>query len=122
MKLNKIKSVLLTIAVFNVFIGCSGWETVSLQEYKKVDQLRGQPGEICVRTSDSKFYLFSHSNYYIKNDTLFGKGYLLKNDKEILFEGEFVLTNIESIQYNYEIEKDVEVYYDPEKDSIVGYI
>ena len=122
MKLNKINKLFLVGTVVSLLVGFSGWETVSLQEYKKVDQLRGQPGEIYVRTSDSKFYLFSHSNYYIKNDTLFGKGYLLKNDKEILFEGEFVLTNIESIQYNYEIEQDVEVYYDPEKDSIVGYI
>jgi len=95
-----------------IFIGCSGWETVTLSEYEKVEQLRGQPPKIYVRTSDSYVYIFSHSNYYIQNDTLFGKG---KSGKE------FVLTNIKSIQYNYDIEQDVEVYYDPEKDSIVGY-
>jgi hypothetical protein len=94
------------------FVGCSGWETVSFREYKKIEQLRGQPPEIYVQSSDSYDYIFSHSNYYIQNDTLFGKD---NSGREI------VLTNIEFIHYNYDVEQDVEVYYDPEKDSVIGY-
>jgi len=108
----KLKMVFLIGVAFNFLIGCSGWKTVSFKEYKKVEQLRGQPPKIYVRASDSYDYIFSHSNYYIQNDTLFGKS---KSGKEI------VLTNIKFIQYNYDIEQDVEVYYDSEKDSIVGY-
>jgi hypothetical protein len=109
----KIKIGCLVGVVINALFGCSGWETVTLSEYKKVEQLRGQPDKINVYTSDfSRLYHFSHSNYYIQNDTLFGKGY---SGEEI------VLTNIGSIQYYYEVEQEVEVYYDSEKDSIVGY-
>ena len=98
----------------NILVGCSGsgLKTVSFREYKKIEQLRGQPPKIYARASDSKLYIFSHSNYYIRNDTLLGKG----NSGE-----EFVLTNVEWISYNYEYEQDVEVYYDAEKDSIIGY-
>ncbi len=103
---------LLITTLFNFFVGCSGSETVTFREYKKIEQLRGQPPKIYVRASDSYDYIFSHSNYYIQNDTLFGKG---NSGKEI------VLTNIKFIQYNYDIEQDLEVYYDSEKDSIVGY-
>ncbi len=103
---------LLITTLFNFFVGCSGSETVTFREYKKIEQLRGQPPKIYVRASDSYDYIFSHSNYYIQNDTLFGKS---NSGKEI------VLTNIKFIQYNYDIEQDLEVYYDSEKDSIVGY-
>lgn len=104
--------ILLSVLTFILLIGCSGWKTVSFREYKKVEELRGQPPKIYVRGSDSYLYIFSHSNYYIQNDTLFGKS---KSGQE------FVLTNIKSIQYDYEIEQDIEVYYDPEKDSVFGY-
>ena len=105
------------LAAFIICInGCSSRDTVktvTFREYKKIEQLRGQPPKIYVRDSDSQVYIFSHSNYYIQNDTLFGKD---NSGKEI------VLTNIKSIHYdNYNIEQDVEVYYDPEEDSIVGY-
>ncbi len=103
----------LIVVLFNLLVGCSGMESVSSREYKKIEQLRGQPDKIYVRTSDSKLYLFLHSHYYIRNDTLFGKD---NSGREI------VLTNIRSIHYNnYDIEQDVEVYYDPEEDSVVGY-
>ena len=104
---------LLITTLFNFLVGCSGSETVTFREYKKIEQLRGQPDKIYVRTSDSKLYLFSHSNYYIRNDTLFGK------DNSGI---EIVLTDIKSITYNnYGIEQDVDVYYDQEKDSIIAY-
>ena len=108
----KLKIVFIIGVAINILVGCSGSETVTLNEYKKIEQLRGQPPEIYVRSSDSYDYIFSHSKYYIQNDTLFGKGYSGE---------EFVLTNIELIQYNYDIEQDVEVHYDPEQDSIIGY-
>jgi len=108
----KIIMVLLIGIAINFLVGCSSWETVSFREFKKIEQLRGQPPKIYVWGSDSYVYIFSHSNYYIQNDTLFGKS---KSGRE------FVLTNIKSIQYNYEIEQDVDVYYDLEKDSIIAY-
>jgi hypothetical protein len=103
----------LIVVLFNLLVGCFGLKSVSSREYKKIEQLRGQPDKIYVRTSDSYVYIFSHSNYYIQNDTLFGKD---NSGREI------VLTNIKSIHYNnYDIEQDVEVYYDPEEDSVIGY-
>jgi hypothetical protein len=108
----KIKIGCLVGIVINALFGCSDWETVSFNEYKKVEQLRGQPAKIYVRSSDSYDYIFSYSNYYIQNDTLFGKD---NSGREI------VLTNIAFIQYKYVIEQDVKVYYDSKKDSVVGY-
>jgi hypothetical protein len=112
---NTLKIILLVAFIISIN-GCScrdTVETVTFREYKKIEQLRGQPPKIYVRASDSYVYIFSHSNYYIQNDTLFGK------DNSGI---EIVLTNIKSITYNnYDIEQDLEVYYDAEKDSIVGY-
>ena len=107
-------NIILLVAFIISINGCSGsLKTVTFREYKKIEQLRGQPDKIYVRTSDSKLYLFSYSNYYIRNDTLFGK------DNSGI---EIVLTNIKSITYNnYGIEQDVDVYYDQEKDSILAY-
>ena len=113
MTVNNLMKILIVGATIILIIGCSGLKTVSLREYKKIEQLRGQPPKIYVRASDSYVYIFSHSNYYIQNDTLFGKD---NSGREI------VLTNIKSIHYNnYDIEQDLEVYYDAEKDSTVGY-
>jgi hypothetical protein len=112
---NTLKIILLVAFIININ-GCSSRdtvETVTFIEYKKIEQLRGQPPKIYVRASDSYVYIFSHSNYYIRNDTLFGKD---NSGREI------VLTNIKSITYyNYVIEQDVEVHFDPEKDSIISY-
>ena len=112
---NTLNIILLVAFIININ-GCSSRdtvETVTFREYKKIEQLRGQPPKIYVRASDSYVYIFSHSNYSIRNDTLFGKD---NSGREI------VLTNIKSITYNnYEYEQDVEVYYDPEKDSIIGF-
>jgi len=118
---NTIFKIIIVMESVIILAACSSSENVTLRKYEVVEHLRGQPAEIYVRTADSKLYLFSHSNYYIQNDTLYGRGYLMTDEDEIIFEGEFVLTNIESIQYNYEIEQDLEVYYDPEKDSVVGH-
>jgi len=116
MTVNNLMKILIAGATIILIISCSSWETVetvTFREYKKIEQLRGQPPKIYVRASDSYVYIFSHSNYYIQNDTLFGKD---NSGREI------VLTNIKSVTYNnYDIEQDVEVYYDAEKDSIVGY-
>lgn len=112
---NTLKIILLLAIIISIN-GCSSWETVetvTFKEYKKIEQLKGQPLKIYVRNSDSYVYIFSHSNYYIQNDTLFG---IDNSGREI------VLTNIKSITYNnYDIEQDLEVHYDAEKDSIVGY-
>jgi len=102
----------------NILVGCSGSENVTLRKYEAVEKLRGQPGEIYVRTTDSQLYLFLHSNYHIQNDTLFGNGYLLTNEQEIVFEGEFILSNIISVQYEYSHMQEIELYYSPEQDSL----
>ena len=90
---NTLKIILLVEFIISIN-GCSSRdtvETVTFREYKKIEQLRGQPPKIYVRGSDSYVYIFSHSNYYIQNDTLFGKD---NSGREI------ILTNIKSITYN----------------------
>lgn len=112
---NTLKIILLVAFIIGIN-GCSSRDTVdtvTFSEYKKIEQLRGQPPKIYVRASDSYVYIFSHSNYYLQNDTLFGKD---NSGREI------VLTNIKSVTYyDYDIEQGVEVHYDPEVDSVVGY-
>ncbi len=76
MTVNNLMKILIEGATIILIIGCSSRETVetvTFKEYKTIEHLRGQPPKIYVRATDSNVYIFSHSNYYIQNDTLFGK-------------------------------------------------
>ncbi len=98
---NKFICSVLVIALLNL-VGCYSFESVSVPEYKQVEEEDGKPNEIKVVTKDLLEYNFYDSGYYIHNDTLYGKVSL----KELPFEGKFAYWEIESIQLeNFDLYK-----------------
>jgi len=58
-------------------------------------------GDLTVYTKDSTIYFFKESNYYISNDSLYGKGYVKSSedsDFNVEIESVIALTSIETIQ------------------------
>jgi len=84
----------LLIALINFLVGCYSSEFVTAGEYEQVEE-EDKPDDIRVITKDSQEYHFSESNFYIENDTLYGK----VGVKELPFEGKFAFGEIESIQW-----------------------
>ena len=93
----KLIASVLVVALLNLF-GCYSFEAITVPEYEQVEKEEGKPGEIYVKTKDSQEYHFSESNFYIENDTLYGKEISLQSEIELPFEGKFVLGEIKSIQ------------------------
>jgi hypothetical protein len=91
---NKIFSSFLLLAFLNFIAGCYSFQPVTVNEYKQIEEEDGKQNEINVITKDSKKYYFSYSNYYIENDTLYGK----ESVTELPFEGRFAFSEIKSIQ------------------------
>ncbi|MGB5848245.1 MAG: hypothetical protein WBH40_07155 [Ignavibacteriaceae bacterium] len=89
----KLISSILVVALLNL-VGCYSFESVSVPEYKQVEEEDGKPNEIKVVTKDFREYHFYDSGYYIHNDTLYGK----VSVKELPLEGKFAYWEIESIQ------------------------
>jgi hypothetical protein len=85
----------LLLALINFLAGCYSAESITVPEYKQVEEEDGKPDEIYVKTKYSEEYHFSESNFYIENDTLYGK----VGVKDLLFEGQFAFGEIESIQW-----------------------
>ncbi len=83
----------LLIALINFLVGCYSSELVTAGEYEQVEE-EDKPDDIRVITKDSQEYHFSDSNFYVENDTLYGK----VSVKELSFEGKFALWEIESIK------------------------
>ena len=83
----------LLLALINFLLGCYSSEFVTAGEYEQVEE-EDKPGDIRVITKDSQEYHFSDSNFYVENDTLYGK----VSVKELSFEGKFALWEIESIK------------------------
>ena len=96
----KLISSLLVVALLNL-VGCYSLESVTVPEYQKIEEEDGKPNEIYVKTKDFNEYHFSDSNFYIENDTLYGKGILFLSEEEIPFEGKFAFVEIELIQLEY---------------------
>jgi len=94
----KIPISFLLVAILNLLVGCYSYELITVPEYKQVEEEEGKQNEIFVITKDYQKYHFSDSNFYIENDTLYGKGEMIVSEKEILFEGELALSDIESIE------------------------
>jgi len=74
----------------------------SMKEISK-DEMTGlkEGGDLVVYTKDSTIYSFEESNYYISNDTLYGKGYVKfseDSDFKVAIENSIALTNIEKVQ------------------------
>ena len=70
----------LLLAVFNFLIGCYHFKSVTVPEYKEVEYKEGKPYEIFVKTKEEQWYHFTHSRFYVNNDTLYGYGSLLSED------------------------------------------
>jgi len=84
-------------AFINFIAGCSSFHSVSVSEYKQVEEEEGKPIEIYVKTKANQWYHFTNSNFYIENDTLYGKGELLLNDEEGIINTKIALSDIESM-------------------------
>jgi hypothetical protein len=74
----------------------------SMKEISK-DEMTGlkEGGDLIVYTKDSTIYSFEEPNYYISNDTLYGKGYVKfseDSDFKVEIENSIARTNIEKIQ------------------------
>ena len=88
---------ILVIALLNL-LGCYSIEPVTVPEYKQVEEEKGKQKEIYVKTKDNQEYHFTESNFYIENDTLYGKEKLLLSKEDVPFEGKFAFGEIQSIQ------------------------
>ena len=84
----------LLFAFINLIAGCYSFQPVTVNEYKQIEEEDGKQYEINVITKDNQEYHFSYLNYYIENDTLYGK----ISVKELPFEGKFAFGEIKSIQ------------------------
>jgi hypothetical protein len=89
----------LLLAFLNFIAGCYSFQPVTVNEYRQIEQEDGKQNEIYVLTKDLQEYHFLNSNFYIKNDTLFGKARVLV--KELPFEGKFAFAVIKTIQVQY---------------------
>ena len=85
----------LLLALINFLVGCYSSELVTVPEYNKIEE-EEKPDEIKVISKDFKEYHFLNSNFYVHNDTLYGKEKFFS--KGLPFEGKFASWEIESIQ------------------------
>jgi hypothetical protein len=73
-----------------------------MQEISK-DEMDGfkEGGDLIVSTKDSAIYFFEESNYYLSNDSLYGKGYAKYADGpdfKIVNKSAVALTSIKTVQ------------------------
>jgi hypothetical protein len=90
-------SSILILGLMNL-MGCYSLESVTVPEYKQVEEEKGKPDEIFVLTKDLEKYHFSNSNFYVETDTLYGKGEIILDDSGRPFEGAIALSDIVSIK------------------------
>ena len=88
----------LVVALFNLVVGCYSFEKITIPEYTRMAE-SDKPDEIRITTKDFKEYRFSHLNFYIENDTLYGKGKTIITNMEQPFEGKFALSNIKYFSF-----------------------
>ena len=88
----------LILSILN-FTGCSYLEVISKEDIdKKEYQLDFKEGLICV-TKDYAKYQFAPGNYYIANDTLYGKGAIIESSTGFApFKGSIAVNDITSFQ------------------------
>ena len=96
MRKKYIVSVLIPALLIHLY-GC-----YSMKEISK-DEIAGlkEGGDLIVSTKDSAIYFFEESNYYISNDSLYGKGYAKYADDpvfKIVDKSAVALTSIKTIQ------------------------
>jgi len=71
---------------------------MSISQYQKIEAETGKPDEIYLTKYDSTRYYFMKDDFYIENDTLFGKGKLLSGEREELLDKKIALSDIVSIE------------------------
>ncbi len=74
------------------------YSLVSVSQYMNIEVESGKPNEIDLTKYDYTRYHFMKKDYYIENDTLYGKGKLLSGDREVLLTKKIPLLEIESIR------------------------
>jgi len=72
----------------------------AVSQYQKFEADSGKPYVIYLTKNDFTIYQLMKNDYYIENDTLYGKGKLILDEEELL-DRNIALSNIESIQYEY---------------------
>ncbi len=72
----------------------------AVSHYQKIEAESGKPDEIYLKKNDFTKYHFMKNDYYIENDTLYGKGKLILDEEELL-DRNIALSHIESIQFEY---------------------
>lgn len=87
----------LIIALIISLVACSSSELVTGQEFKRIEQ-NDTPKKIQVTTRDSTVYHFVKPNFYVKNDTLYGKKRFVLNDNERWLVRKIAISDIEYIQ------------------------
>ena len=96
----KIISSVLIVALLNL-LGCYASDLIEKTKYNQIKET-DKSGSIKVITKDSEEYNFTESNFYVENDTLYGKlplGYTGK-----LYDENIALSDIESIYYyNFDV-------------------
>jgi hypothetical protein len=90
-------SSILILGLMNL-MGCYSLESVTVPEYKQVEEEKGKPDEIFVLTKDLEKYHFTNLNFYVETDTLYGKGEIILDDSGRPFEGAIALSDIVSIE------------------------
>ena len=93
----KLISCILVVALLNL-LGCYSSELINVTEYNQIEEKEDKPNEIYVKTKDYREYHFSDSNFYIENDTLYGRAILLPGEDGMPFEGKFAFSEIKTIQ------------------------
>jgi len=87
----------LLVAILNFLGGCYSSRLITVSEYNQIDE-KDKPDDIRLTTNASQKYRFSKSNFYIENDTLYGKGEIIVGDNEEPFEGKIALSEIGPIE------------------------
>ncbi len=93
----KLISVILAVSLLNL-TGCYSTELLTSSEIEILE--KDDPDNIMVKTKSFQRYYFARTDYYIKNDTLFGNE-KASFGKDLIFERKIPLSYIESIEYEY---------------------
>jgi hypothetical protein len=91
----KLISSILIVAILNL-VGCYSSEFITEPEFEKIK--KDAPKNIRVITKNAEEYHFSQPDFYIVEDTLYGREILHLSKEELPFKGKFALGEIKSIQ------------------------
>ncbi|MFC2093988.1 hypothetical protein ACFLSH_00025 [Bacteroidota bacterium] len=70
---------------------------MTVSQYQQIETESGKPDKIYLTKTNSSKYSFMKNDYYIENDTLYGKGKLII-EKDQQFNRNIALSNIESME------------------------